>query len=440
MKTAPKDKSSGAIILQAIVLHSFAPNYAFVNFFVLNKFTNHGNRRLLPPGFAGILLAGALKVKKKAQRNHQGEEMKKSIILTGLFCALFFLNSRPGLPQNRPGLSVKETFAIYTEAILKSDIKGLFTTVTSNDKFFFLTSGGRLIDSREGYYKFHEEWFAEKDWSISFELLEAVEGQDYGYTNAIYRYQGRTPGGKTYSLDSYFTLIFHREDGMWKAVVDVCTPISRSFSEAKPDIKYTPEQNFLFDTFINRRTVHRFLSTPVPKEHLWKILDAARSAPTAGNQQPWKFLVVEDRQKLDLLKEEAETWFLEAYKQRKKDAGQELSEVEKKVKNTLEGILSAPVYVAVLVDGREKYPNYVMTDGALAAGYLMIAARALGYGTGFFTTFFPEEQMKKFFSIPDDYRLICFTPIGIPEKWPDTPQKKKLEDLVVFESFQARGK
>jgi len=109
--------------------------------------------------------------------------------------------------------------------------------------------------------------------------------------------------------------------------------------------------------------------------------------------------------------------------------------MQEKIRSLLENILSAPVYVAVLVDSHEKYPDYIIYDGSLAAGNLMIAARSLGYGTGFFTSFFPEEKMKKFFNIPDHYKLICFTPIGVPEKWPETPSKKKLEDLVIFESF-----
>jgi nitroreductase/ketosteroid isomerase-like protein len=375
--------------------------------------------------------------KKTEYYKHQGGNVKEKTILTAALVAFFSLANLSGLAQNRPGLTVKETFDVYIEAIQKSDLEGLFTTVTADDKFFFLTSGGRLINTRQGYYKFHEDWFGDKGWSISFELLEAVEGQDYGYTNAIYRYQEKTPDGKSYFLDSYFTLIFHREEGMWRAVVDVCTPIRRSFGEVNPDIRYSTEQQFLFDTFMKRRTVRRFQSAPVPKEHLLKILDAARSAPTAGNQQPWKFLVVENREKLNLLKDEAAAWYIEAYKLRKKPEPRELADVQEKIMKTLEAVLSAPVYVAVLVDSREKYPDYVTTDGALAAGYLMTAARALGYGTGFFTTFFPEDRMKKFFSIPDAYRLICFTPIGIPDKWPDSPQKKKLEDLIVFESFQA---
>ena len=98
-------------------------------------------------------------------------------------------------------------------------------------------------------------------------------------------------------------------------------------------------------------------------------------------------------------------------------------------------MLTAPVYVAVLVDSKAKYSEYVTIDGTLAAANLMIAARALGYGTGFFTTFFPEAQMKAFFNIPEQYKLICFTPIGVPEEWPKPPSKKDLKELVVFETF-----
>lgn len=202
------------------------------------------------------------------------------------------------------------------------------------------------------------------------------------------------------------------------------------------ELKYTPEQNYLFETIKQRRTVRKFAPTLVPKEHILKILDAARFAPTAGNQQPWKFLVIENRVKLDKLKEEAFAWYFELSKSKKELEQTELDSLREKIRNLLENVLSAPVYIAVLVDSHEKYPDYIIYDGSLAAGNLMIAARSLGYGTGFFTTFFPEEKMKEFFNIPDQYKLICFTPIGVPEKWPETPSKKKLEDLVIFESFE----
>jgi nitroreductase len=198
---------------------------------------------------------------------------------------------------------------------------------------------------------------------------------------------------------------------------------------------YTPQQEYLFEIIKSRRTVRDFRPDPVPREHVMKILDMARSAPTSGNQQPWKFLVVQDRAKLDRLKVEAVSWFLEEYDKRMKPAPERLAGMRKQLPATMAKVLSAPVYVAVLTDSRSPYPPDCRYDGPLAAALLMIAARSLGYGTGFYTTYFPEERMRQFFGIPDRYNLVCFTPIGIPAEWPPAPPKKPLEDFVVFEKF-----
>lgn len=194
-------------------------------------------------------------------------------------------------------------------------------------------------------------------------------------------------------------------------------------------------QSFVFEAIKQRRTVRSYRSTPVPEDHLMQILEAAHFAPSAGNQQPWRFLVVRDRQKLDRLRQEALGWYIERFQISRDPAPEELDAMRERISAALEGALSAPVYIAVLVDSEAPYPDYIIQDGTLAAGYLMIAARALGYGTGFFTTFFPEERIKTFFDIPDRYRLICVTPIGIPSEWPDMPEKKALGELVFHESI-----
>ncbi len=362
--------------------------------------------------------------------------MKKIFIILWGLTVLFILDGfLPAQEKNQPGLSLKETFVIYVQSVQNSDLESLFTTVTDEERLVFLTATGRLIDSRQGYYSFHEEWFREEDWEMPVELLEINEGQEFGYTIAKFFYKGRTNEGSYAAIDSYFTLIFRREEGMWKVMADICTPIKRYYVEKDSNLEYSGQQTYLFDIIKNRRTVRKFKSTPVPQEHILKILEAARFAPTAGNQQPWKFLIIQDRYRLDSLKNAALEWFIEKYKKMIQPAVEELKKTRESLKQTLANVLSAPVYVAVLVDSEAKYPDYVIYDGTLAAGYLMIAARALGYGTGFFTTFFPEEKMKDLFNIPKQYKLICFTPIGIPSEWPDTPPKKNLEDVVFFESF-----
>jgi len=185
----------------------------------------------------------------------------------------------------------------------------------------------------------------------------------------------------------------------------------------------------------NRRSVRAFKPNPVPETDLKRIIDAARLAPTAGNQQPWKFLVITDKKKIEALKTEKlkET---EAYlKDSKKLEGEELKKQLKESGDQLsKGYLSAPAYIIVLTDNNSRYPQYNHWDGPLAAGYLLLAARALGYGTVHITDSFSEELTKKVFNIPDQYSRVCFTPVGIPVEWPKK-EKMALDDFIVNESF-----
>lgn len=199
--------------------------------------------------------------------------------------------------------------------------------------------------------------------------------------------------------------------------------------------KFTTEQEYLFKVFKSRRSVRNFKNTPIPKEHLNKILEIARTAPTSGNQQPWKFLVIQDRNKLDLLKKKAVERRVSLAKNRGVTDKEQINRIIKKADEYFTKFLSAPVYVSVLVDSASTYPSYNRYDGSLAAGYLMIAARALGYGTVFSQDSVPYELIQEVFGIPAQFEQICFTPIGDPLEWPETPKKKELDNFVVKGDF-----
>ena len=188
----------------------------------------------------------------------------------------------------------------------------------------------------------------------------------------------------------------------------------------------------LFETIRSRRSVRQFKPTPVPEEHLLRILDAARLAPTSGNQQPWKFLVIQDPGVIDELKEACVQRSLEARRARGMPATEEVAE---SVRTSLQGYFSAPAYIVVLTDGESRYPTYNHWDGPMAAGYLMLAARALGYGTVFVTDSIPAEVTKEVLNIPDRYTRVCITPLGVPETWPDSPEKKGLDEFILYEMF-----
>jgi nitroreductase len=188
-----------------------------------------------------------------------------------------------------------------------------------------------------------------------------------------------------------------------------------------------------FDTVHNRQSIRAYKSTPVPKEHILKIIDAARLAPTSGNQQPWKFIVVQDSSRIQEIKKECIENRVVIYKQYFTDKSEE--EIRKNAEKYYNGFMTAPVYIVVLTDNESKYPDYNHHDGPLAAGYLCLAARALGYGTVYTTDSVPEEVTKKVLNIPDRYTRVCFIPLGIPEEWPGKHEKKELEDFIIYESF-----
>jgi nitroreductase len=196
----------------------------------------------------------------------------------------------------------------------------------------------------------------------------------------------------------------------------------------------------LLAVFSKRQTVRRYKMDPVPDEHLRLILDAARRPPTCMNQQPWKFLVIKDRAKIERMRKRTmellDQRFVD-YVAKNPDAKREDLEARKAdaVKFT-EGYFTAPVYVVVLVDSESSCSGYALNhDGPMAAGYLMLAARALGYGTVYLTDGIPDEVTTQVLAIPSRYKRICITPIGVPDAWPTPKPKKKLEELVAYESL-----
>ena len=173
----------------------------------------------------------------------------------------------------------------------------------------------------------------------------------------------------------------------------------------------------LFDAIKNRRSVRHFQSTPVPDAHLKLILQAANYAPTPRNRQGWKFVVIRDRRILDEIKEACVKQSGESGRQYYTD------------------FLSAPVYIAIYADQKTRNPVNDFTAGALAAENLLLAARALGYGTVYSVNSISEAITDPILKVPEQYKRVCFTPVGIPTEWPETPPKRDVEEGIVYDTF-----
>jgi len=164
----------------------------------------------------------------------------------------------------------------------------------------------------------------------------------------------------------------------------------------------------VFEAIRNRRSIRRYKSTPVPREHIIRCLEAARWAPSARNSQPWEFIVVT-----------------------KEDVRRKLAEVHMWGRH----IAEAPVTVIFLADP-EKSPRYWMNDLGACIMNFMLEAFDLGLGTcwiGVCGSPF-EEEFKKILGVPERLRVVAAVTLGYPDESP-SKSRRSLEELTSWECY-----
>jgi len=166
----------------------------------------------------------------------------------------------------------------------------------------------------------------------------------------------------------------------------------------------------VFEAIKTRRSVRKYKPQPIPEGHLRQIVTAAQLAPSAGNRQPWRFIVVQDaetKKKLGVIARN-QTWM--------SDAG---------------------VVVAALAMDRknpEVYERWAERDVMTAVEHMVLAAWELGYGACWIGAF-NEEQVKELLNVPKEMTVIVLLPIGVPDQVPEPRGRKGLEELFSLDRY-----
>lgn len=174
----------------------------------------------------------------------------------------------------------------------------------------------------------------------------------------------------------------------------------------------------ILDLIISRRNIKEFLPKFVSWEKISNIIDAARHAPSCGNVQNWKFIVVMDP---DLKQKVAEA----AYEQYE--------------------IVNAGVLIVVCAEPEkaERYYGlrgerlYTVQNCAAAIQNMLLEAQSLGLGSRWVGGF-DEEALKTIFKIPEEIRPQAIIAIGYAKEIPPKPPKYPLETLVYFGGWRRR--
>ncbi len=205
----------------------------------------------------------------------------------------------------------------------------------------------------------------------------------------------------------------------------------------------------VWDAIKTRRSIRKFLPDDIPDEMVEQMLEAARLAPSGSNRQPWRFVVVRDKQiKKELCRicmqqkfiEEAPVVFvcfgdmsrysIDAKKQRRqeyKDSG---------VLETLSGKVATPEYQAYMdaqpAPPREELITPVVANTYIAIEHIVLMAQALGLASCWVGAFEDANDLNRLFNLPDTLIPLIVLPVGYPDgKIPLQRPRIAREDILI---------
>lgn len=172
-----------------------------------------------------------------------------------------------------------------------------------------------------------------------------------------------------------------------------------------------------------RRSIRKYTGQPVEDGKLARLLEAARLAPSGSNTQPWHFIVVRSEEMRNKLADTAtfQRW-----------------------------MATAPVHIVCVADIRsrigadtpvtvdEDSPIFelkqVIRDTTIAVEHMVLAAGHLGLGTCW-VAMFKQDKIRPVLNIPDDKYVVCILTVGYPDQNPKAMPRKKLEEIVHYETW-----
>jgi 5,6-dimethylbenzimidazole synthase len=205
------------------------------------------------------------------------------------------------------------------------------------------------------------------------------------------------------------------------------------FSDADRDV--------LYRLMRSRRDIRQFVSTPVPAAVLRRILEMAQFAPSVGFMQPWNFILITSPEIRRQIKRQFEE---NNQREQEKIDDQQRRQLYGGLK--LEGILEAPLNIAVTCDrrrdapfvlGRAPMPQTDLFSTCLAIENLWLAARAEGVGVGW-VSILDQRATEALLGLPAGVDLVAYLCVGYPVEFAPRPmlekvgwkQRTALEELV----------
>ena len=163
-----------------------------------------------------------------------------------------------------------------------------------------------------------------------------------------------------------------------------------------------------FETVAARRSIRKYQDTPVPRETVDRILEAARLSPSWCNRQCHRYIVVSDPEKRSMLGELIDNPSKACYE-------------------------TAPYAIVLCADSTDSGFNsgkeYYLVDCGISMEHVVLAATNEGLATCWVGAF-AEYPVRNLLGIPQDVKIVAITPLGYADEDPEPRPRMPIEKMT----------
>lgn len=159
------------------------------------------------------------------------------------------------------------------------------------------------------------------------------------------------------------------------------------------------KDEYLMEAIKKRRSLRRYKKEPLPMKELALLVEAARWAPSAGNSQPWEFLLINDEDMVRALKSVSPGW-----------------------------LKHAPALIVMCVNKNRK-TNWSFMDVGAAMQNILLYAHSKGYGCCPIGSFVVETVIE-LLELPPHLEPVLFITVGYPDEEPPVTKRLSTDELV----------
>ena len=184
-----------------------------------------------------------------------------------------------------------------------------------------------------------------------------------------------------------------------------------------------------FELLQKRRSIRDFEDKKVPQKIINEIIKESCMAPSSGNGQPWRFIIVNDRDLIKSLSDDAKKNIL-SYIEKNPDAP--TKQYETALRNPEFNVFyNAPCLVFIV--GPKQFRS-LHVDCSLAACYFMFSASAKDLGTCWigFGTNIQDPKLLKLIGMPEGHEIVAPIILGYPRGIPSLPERMEPEILKII--------